>query len=142
MNQVNWVLQVVLLEFSLWHYRLRIWRCLCGGWGSIPDPAQFTKDSALLQHGSQLQLRFALWPRNLHTPQMWTKKEKKEWLYFYRLMYKLSYTYTRTHVCTHTHRETGFPNRLHLLQLPIYLETVFITQRLADDLSLPFLPFD
>ena len=51
---------------------------------------------------------------------------------------------THTHTHTHTHREgkTGFANRLHLVQLPIYLKTIFITQRLSDELlsSLPY-PF-
>ena len=53
--------------------------CLSGGGSSIPDPAQWVKDPALLQlwYRSQLRLRLDPWPRNFYIPQIWPKKKNK-----------------------------------------------------------------
>ena len=40
---------VCSLQVPLWHNAFRLQRCLCGGVGSIPSPAQWVKDLALPQ---------------------------------------------------------------------------------------------
>ena len=55
-------------EFPLWHSRLRIWHCLCGGEDSIPSQMQWVMGLVLLQQWRRLQLHlgFDTWPWNLH----------------------------------------------------------------------------
>ena len=60
--------------------------CLCGVAGSVPHPAEWVKDLALLQ--PQIWLGFDPWPGNSHMPWVQLKKEDK------------IYVYTLTH--THT----------------------------------------
>ena len=50
---------------------------------SIPSPAQWVKDLALLHlwHSLQLQLRFDPWSGNFHMLWIWLKKKKKFHIY-------------------------------------------------------------
>ena len=59
-------------EFLLWHSRLRIQPCLCGGVGLVPGLAQWVNDPALLQlwRRSHLRVGFDPWPRELHMLQV------------------------------------------------------------------------
>ena len=59
---------------------LRNWYYLCGGIDSIPCPAQWVKEPALLQllHRSQLWLGFDPYPWNFHLPGVWPKKKEKK----------------------------------------------------------------
>ena len=79
-NFVNKRFNIHTKEFSLWHRGLRIWHCLCGGVGLIPNLAQCIKDLALLWLWHRLHLRLGIspWPRNFHLPQMRPQKVKKK----------------------------------------------------------------
>ena len=90
----------IYVEFLLWHSGLRIWlqwlRSLQRHRFN-PQPGTL-KDPSLLQlwHGSQLQLRFDIWPRNFHMlkVQHLKKKKKKDWVYMYmHVWFTLLYTW-------------------------------------------------
>ena len=54
-------------------------RLVCGIAGSIPSPAWWDKDLALLLWcRSQMWLGFWLWPEKFHMLWVWLKKRKKE----------------------------------------------------------------
>ena len=52
--------------------------CLCGGASLIPSPAQYVKNTILLQlwHRLQRQLGVIPWPRNFHL--LWVQPKKKK----------------------------------------------------------------
>ena len=66
-----------VLEFLLWHIRLRIQHCLCEV-VRVQSPEQWVKYSTLLDLWlrSQLQLGFSSWPGNLHMT--WARSNKNK----------------------------------------------------------------